>query len=301
MLTLVENGKANVEIVVMTHAPLVRFAAEELQQFIGRATGVEVAIVSRRSGTIPAIALGDSLWLRQAAGIDVGRMPRDGFRIKRIADVIYIAGRADPYADPKKILGGGAPSNEMGRLFGVYDFLERFVGARFYFAGDIGTVVPKTDTLRVPGMDIIEAPDFVSRKVSYYGPHWDGSDKVAARSTQNLTRVRWRGETGYVPCCHSMARSGLSERFAVSNPEYFAILPNGKRDSDLSLPGHPGQHCFSSKGLEDEVYQDAVAYLTGQPPTVRRVTNLRHRSQPPIGARALSRQDLSAHAHERLQ
>ena len=109
MLTLVENGKANVEIVVMTHAPLVRFAAEELQQFIGRATGVEVAIVSRRSGTIPAIALGDSLWLRQAAGIDVGRMPRDGFRIKRIADVIYIAGRADPYADPKKILGGGAP------------------------------------------------------------------------------------------------------------------------------------------------------------------------------------------------
>lgn len=273
MLTLVEDSKANVEIVVMTRAPLLRFAAEELQAFIDRATGVTVNIVNRRSGTLPAIVLGDNPWVRQAAGIDVGQLPRDGFRIKRTADVIYIAGRDDPFVDPKRMLAGGAPNSEMGTLFGVYDFLERFVGARFYFAGDIGTVVPRTRVLSVPGMDIAEAPDFVARKVSYYGSYWDeNADKATARSAQNLTRLRWRGETSLVPCCHSMARSGLSKRFAVTNPEYFAILPNGRRDSDLSLPGHPGQHCFSSKGLEDEVYKDAVAFLTGQPATVRKVT-----------------------------
>jgi len=171
------------------------------------------------------------------------------------------------------MLVGGAPNNEMGTLFGVYDFLERFVGVRFYFAGDMGTVVPKTRNLSVPNMAIAEAPDFVSRKVSYYGSYWDETaDKATARTAQNLTRLRWRGETRLVPCCHSMARSGLSKRFAVANPEYFAILPNGRRDSDLSLPGHPGQHCFSSNGLEDEVYKDALAFLTGQPATVRGAT-----------------------------
>ena len=273
-LTLVADGQANVEIVVMTPAPLLRFAAEELQAFIEKATGVKIDIVRQRTGTIPAIVLGDNLWTRQAAGIDVGTLPRDGFRIRRIADVIYIAGRDDAFADPKRLLVKSVPNFEMGTLFGVYDFLERFLGVRFYFPGDIGTVVPKTDTLRIPMVDIYEVPDFLLRAVSYYGPHWDEkADVKAVRWHNNLARLRWRGETCYIPNCHSMARCGISQRFAETNPEYFALLPNGKRDSDLSLPGHPGQHCFSSKGLENEVYKDAVAFLTGQPPTVRNVTN----------------------------
>ncbi|MDP6114804.1 MAG: DUF4838 domain-containing protein [Planctomycetota bacterium] len=276
LLTLVERGKANVEIVVITRSPLLRYAAEELQTFIAKATGAKVEIVNRRSGMIPAIVLGDNLWARQAAGIDVGKLPRDGFRIKRTKDVIYIAGRDDPYADPKRLLTRSIAHFEKATLFGVYDFLERFVGVRFYFPGDIGTVVPKTDTLRIPLVDISEAPDFFTRKISYSGIDWGGtSDKDASRVFSSLGQMRWRGQTSYVPNCHSMARCGLSRRFADTNPEYFALLPNGKRDSDLSLPGHPGQHCFSSKGLEDEVYKDGVAFLTGKPASARNVITSR--------------------------
>ena len=51
MLTLVERGKANVEIVVMTRAPLLRFAAEELQAFIAMATGVELSAATKAGPT----------------------------------------------------------------------------------------------------------------------------------------------------------------------------------------------------------------------------------------------------------
>ncbi|MBI4028296.1 MAG: DUF4838 domain-containing protein [Verrucomicrobia bacterium] len=61
------------------------------------------------------------------------------------------------------------------------------------------------------------------------------------------------------------------QRFAGQHPEYFALLENGKRDTDLSLPGNHGHLCFSQKGLEEEIYQDAEAFLTGKPPATRNI------------------------------
>jgi len=276
MLTLVERGKANVEIVAPSQSSVVKFAAEELQKFLQQATGAKIEIVRARTGTIPVIVVGDNAWARDAAGIDVGKLPRGAFRVKRAVDVIYIAGRDEPFLDLKRYMERSIPLFERGTLNGVYDFLERFVGVRFLLPCDEGTVVPKIETLRVPMMDIYEAPDFTARRVSYYsGRLWGKHSKEAERSVKNLARLRWRASSNYIPNCHSLIRSGVVQRFCETNPEYFALMPNGKRNNDLSLPGHPGHLCYSSQGLEDEVYKDAVSYLTGQPPFVRKVVNRR--------------------------
>ena len=273
-LIVVKDGKSNVEIVVhKASSPVVRYAAEELRKRLVQATNADIKIVAKRTGAIPAIILGDNKWIR-ALGIDVNKLPRDGFVIKRVVDTIVIAGKDDPYIVPAKMIRRGywAQMYQRATLFGVYSFLEQFVGIRYYFPGEMGTVIPKQKTLSVPAMDIIEAPDLIQRAVSWY--HGQGFKKGNRKDDferGNLELYRLRGQTRHIPNCHGLSRVGLSERFAESHPEYFALLKNGKRDNDMSLPGHRGHLCYMNKSLQNEVYKDAAAFLTEKPASYRQV------------------------------
>jgi hypothetical protein len=276
-LVLAKDGKANVEIVAHKHvSEVVKFAAEELKKFIKQATGADVQIVRERTGDIPAIILGNTEWSR-SLGVNVDDLSRDGFKIKRVKDVIIIAGKDDPFVKPvKSILSYGIWTQlyERATLFGVYEFLERFLGVRFYFPGEMGTVVPEIRTWRVPTMDIVEAPDFSRRRVSAYT---SGKLPVKLKSRKEelafcaLDMYRLRSETKYIPNCHGLSRSGIAERFSKSNPEFFSLLPNGKRDNDLSLPGQRGHLCYTNKDLKEEVYKDAVAFLLERPAKYRNI------------------------------
>ncbi|MDZ4200033.1 MAG: alpha-glucuronidase family glycosyl hydrolase, partial [Kiritimatiellia bacterium] len=179
-LVVVADGQARADIVVPEDAvPVVRFAASELRTFIAQATGVELPVVAEPVPGRFAIHLGDGDAAREA-GVAVEELPRDGFILRTVgADRLVIAGRDDPEKDPERALPAGIWDNlyERATLFGVYDFLERFVGARFYFAGEIGTVVPQTPRLAIPAVDITDAPDFTgARKVSIYLGEWPGGD-----------------------------------------------------------------------------------------------------------------------------
>ena len=244
MLLLAENGKANVEIVVPEPAtPTARFAAKELKTFLDQALGSDIKILRERSGATPAIILGDNRWSR-AWGVNAGALPQDAFVIKRLADAIIIVGRDAPYKDPAKY----GRRVERATLFGVYDFLERFVGVRFYFPGEMGTVVPKLKELRIPQVEIYEEPDFIIRNVSWSYATWyhPFKDAPAKRAEQMTEMYRLRGSTQYIPCCHGLARLGLAERFGANHPEYFSLWANGKRDTDMNLPGHHGHLCYST-------------------------------------------------------
>ncbi len=274
-LAIVKNGKKNAEIVIQAGSPpVVEFAAKELQRFIKKSTGAKLKIVKKQTKGIVAIILGDSKAAREA-GIKIADLPRDAFIIKKVGNAIYIAGKDAAKKKPEKALKSSvwAQHYQRATLFGVYDFLERFLGVRFYFPGDIGTVVPKHKTLTIPTMDIVEAPDFMQRKVSSY----TGGDlpkkltKKESYAFKNREIYQLRGETEYIPNCHGLSRIGLPYRFAKSNPDYFALLPNGKRDNDMSLPGHRGHLCFANKGLENEIYTDAEYFFTGRKAKERRI------------------------------
>ena len=278
MLLLSENGKACAEIVCARYSPVVAFAARELKAFLDQATGADFKIVPKRTGGLPAIFVGDSPWTR-AWGVDVNALARDGFIIRRVKDAIVIAGKDDPWINPEK---DGGYLYERGTIFGVYDFLERFVGVRFYFPGEIGTVVPKYSILRVPAMDILEEPDFSIRSVQYgYGGPSRWFFECDAGEHQRLVRqevLRLRGQTQYIPNCHGMSRLGYLERFGGTHPEFFVLYPDGKRGNDSSRPGHPGQLCYSNTNLEDEVYKDAEAYLMNKPASFRKMRIKRYQS-----------------------
>ena len=297
LLTLAKDGVARAQIVVPGEPlPLVRLAAEELKAFLDRATGADFKIVSEREDGMAALLLGNREQARLVAAINVDALPLDAFRIRRVGDAVFIAGSSQTGGYSEERMGGRAT------LYGVYHFLERFVGVRFYFPGEIGTVVPKKATLQIPRMDVLEAPDFWARRHSsiHRGPWFatqqrgEGSKKASlsavGRSPRRTpfgtmdraewfekvcTPQRWRSRTLnlLIPATHSLARSELIERFGESRPDFFALLRSGKRDNDAGQPGHRGHLCYSNPDLADEIYKDGVAYLTGKPPKARGLRN----------------------------
>ena len=261
------------EVVVEKKAsPVVQFAAEELTQVLAEAWGEKVPVVSQPSGKKAAIVLGENAWSR-AAGIDVNAGPRDTYFIKTAGDRVYLAGRDNPSQHPLRSPRTSS-SLERGTLFAVYAFLEDYAGVRFYFPGELGTIVPKTAKIAVPDVDKAVTPDYLVREW-YNGrkAYWFGktaNDKEGERM-KKLDWLRLRMGTMKIPLCHGTRNFQVIERFGKSHPEYFSLKPNGSRHNDPHAT-HPGQFCWTS-GVVDELYEDVKAALTGKKPSDRGMTH----------------------------
>ena len=270
----------NTEVVIAPDAPkTVLFAVEELTNMLSQAYGCAVPVVTVPTPGRHGIYLGDSQWTR-GVGIDVAGLKRDAFTIVADAANVYIAGRDDPKEDTHKAVysphtGVWAQYHEHATLFGVYEFLERYVGVRMYFPGELGTIVPRTAGINVPPARFTVAPDFIVRNYSAFsdGLLYDGQDRSSALSPlRKLNYHRNRMQTQYIPCCHGSNGFRIQRRFAKEHPEYMLLFEKGGklvRDTDPNEKHHhPGQLCHSSK-VYDEFFKDICSYAKGEPPEVR--------------------------------
>ena len=82
----------------------------------------------------PAIVIGECQETR-LAGIDAAKIPVEGFVVKTAPNRVYLVGSSRPLPP------GSDPwarwSNE-GRAWAVADFMERFVGVRWYWPAEVG-------------------------------------------------------------------------------------------------------------------------------------------------------------------
>ena len=268
-LPLIDRGKVKMELVVPEGSSAVsRYAAGEAQKILARSLGQPIPIVAkptlRGKAKVTSIVVGDCPLAKQN-GVDVSSLSRDAYIIRRVGSMVFIAGRDDPKVNPAvamtKSLWG--QMYERGSLFGVYEFLERFVGVRFYFPGELGTVIPRHRDLSLEEtIHIVDRPDYSTRKFSMNSGQWyEGGLQSNHQEAKTLNYVRLRMETRYVPNAHGLSRLGYLTRFGKTHPEYFAMMKNGKRHNDPAIP-HPGQLCLNS-GVREQIFQDAKAYLTG--------------------------------------
>jgi hypothetical protein len=261
----------NLEIVVEDRQPLLKFAAAELRDFLKQATGIQVPVTAKPSAGKISLILGDCPSAR-AAGIDVDKLPKEGYYIIRKGERVYLAGRDDKAKTPDR--NNWQQTYKRATLSAVYDFLERFAGVRFYFPGPYGTVVPTKDALYLPGkINIMERPDMPTR--SYYigrTAYYPGYPTEKGRANgETLTRIRLRASEFIPAYGHGVNYLNLINRFAKTHPEYFALMPDGKRYSDPKM-SQPGQLCLSG-GLREEIFQDAKAFFSGKPATSRGIPN----------------------------
>ncbi|MDP6721126.1 MAG: DUF4838 domain-containing protein [Pirellulaceae bacterium] len=222
-IVLVEGGQPLASIVVMNKAA----GARELQSFIKQATGAELPIMQDKIVT-PAIVLGDC---PEAAklGLDSARMPPEGFAVKTTADAVFIVGR-----------NMGRDAN--GGLWGAYEFLERFVGVRWYFpqavedGPQIGQSIPKARELVVPPVWLEDAPAFRMRVMwPPMSQPWQGKGiKLtgvqgflrSGNSWPNRLKVHQPNWAGY-------------DQLKKNRPEVFQQRKDGSRQHEVLCYGNP--------------------------------------------------------------
>ena len=172
-IVFAERGKeAEYAIVISAEAGAsVRYAAEELRDYVRRMTGVELPIVGEGVGDV---ATHKAVYLRDDGG-------RAGSPLPAVAAV---AGRP-PYQDDSfriytdngnlYVIGG-----KRGVLYGVYELLETYGGVGWFSSWR--TVVPKRESFAVPAdLDDAQSPAFAMRSTSW----WD----VRAHSPTNVQNV----------------------------------------------------------------------------------------------------------------
>ena len=265
---------ANTEIVVAADAPrTTRFAGEELQKLLSKVLGGAIPVVAKPSDGKTAFILGHNEFSKE---LKADTSTPESYVIRNTPNRIYILGDDDPKANPLDTTIGAY--HNRSTLLGVYDWLERFAGVRFYCYGEFGTIIPKTASLDFPEADIFERPDYAHRRVAQLGSTPGASGKEALNSAgrapvpsaemRKYNTLRWRLETRYVPNCHGQNFLGYMERFGKSHPEYFALDANGKRNDASTYRPHL---CYSS-GAREELYQDMIAWFKGEPAASRGVT-----------------------------
>lgn len=179
-LQFVKNGKLNFVIVYDKKAEShlrhpawksIQPAIETLQKNIKLATGqtlaaVDVSETAKYKGKLQLL-IGESA-LTKKLGIKAASLPPEGFIVKSFSDGIAIVGN-DSSID--KTFNKGGPMSHKGArratLWGVYDFLERYFGCRFYFPGKYGSLHPAVKQLTVKPVCYTDFPRFKNRGQYY--------------------------------------------------------------------------------------------------------------------------------------
>ncbi len=227
-VTLVKEGAAAAAIVIAGEALKSKKgveyqAATELAEYVRLATGAALPIRSdaeQVSGTL--ILVGDSK-LTEQLKITASDLPMEGFRVATFADGLAIVGRQPDL----KI----TPESK-GTLWGVYDFLERYFGIRWYYPGEDGRVIPKRESFVVEPVRYKDHPRRLMRSIWPPAP------------------PQYRGATAsyIVMACHTPLNFG---RHFKDAPECFEQRLDGTRDGGMPCYGNPKTVRLMIQDLDD--------------------------------------------------
>ena len=223
------------------------YAAEELQHFLTEATGCKLPICREAEGDDRHIFIGQSKPMHASdVGFDTSTMGDEDLRIVVRGDNIAIA--------------GGGPR---GTLYGVYTFLEKYLGVRFLTPEH--THVPKIEKETVvDDVDYTYHPP-LSFRWSNYG-EINRNPAFAARMRCNTIprAAKYGGVTPRRLISHSFARQLPTSRYGKEHPEYFT-LRNGKRLWDVKDDSRHTEPCKSNPEVIKIVTESVLAELAKNP------------------------------------
>ncbi len=209
---IVRNGRSAYHIVTSQYASSCeRHAAAELQKYIYESTGVCVPYFSDRCPCRgPEIAIGTPP--RDYPHVDTAALGEEGFVI-----------RTD--ARGNLLIQGGSPR---GTLYGVYRFLEKFLGFRC-FRRDVEKIDPHEELL-LSETDICEKPAFEYRE-AYFRFAFDGEFCAKNRLNSNMAEVSAEqgGHTKFYNFHHSFEDLVPTAVYFGEHPEYFSEIDGVRR------------------------------------------------------------------------
>ncbi|MHC4874329.1 MAG: DUF4838 domain-containing protein [Planctomycetota bacterium] len=290
---IVKDGKANAEIIVSASpSRMQKFAAEELQSYIKKISGAELAVVSEKTNADNIkIYIGKSKYTEEmkitAEGLKFDAyivkadkkslllfgddkdftpkepfMPNRGHKKKKTEEWDNLTAKYtdlkwyNPYFSIFKLRNsktGWWMYDGRGSLNAVYDFL-RSLGVRWYMPGELGEIVPKMQDIKLPVANKTVKADFESRDM--YFAHF---------GTTPIPHILWYMRLGLNKGYEitSVGQGGVAhglrdvmgrKEVQQKHPEYYALWGNKRRTE-----GKKPKPCLSSEGLKKEVVKYARA------------------------------------------
>ena len=201
------------------------YAAEELQAFLEKVTGVKLPVATdERPLPEKAILLGETRYSLALlnGGFDPKVLGSDGFRIA---------------ARPPHLVAYG--SAKRGALYAVYEILETYAGCRWYASWH--SVIPKKDKVSIPAdLDDVQVPAFEMRESYWYdiNRHREFSARLRLNGyncTWGEVDAKFGGDSfrfgGGLGNCHTFNKLLPPDEYFDKHPEYFSLV-KGKRLKD---------------------------------------------------------------------
>lgn len=178
----VKNGEPAAIIVIADNpTPVANYASQELVRHVKKASGVELEVINESddASRLPHRVYVGGTEALKAQGIHVDALGPDTFVLRTIGANLYIAGNEQDDQEP---LDEANPFS--GTLFGVYEVLERAVGVRWLWPGELGTYVPSSDHLSIEELDEVIKPALQFRRF-----RWSNIRKAANETDVSLDRL----------------------------------------------------------------------------------------------------------------
>lgn len=258
-VTLVHDGRAQAVIITPERPTrVVAYAAEELARHVEKASGVKLAILRENTVTSdPRIFIGPC----RESSIVVEKFAPEAFALRVTNAAVYISGD-DSGGDPLDA------DTRAGTLWGVYEWLERELGVRWLWPGELGTHVPTTKTVTAKSYDETIAPRFFQRRIrpglGFESEHPAlGFTRGAAEQfgkEQSVFMRRHRMGRSY-PVSYGHAFTDWWERDGQTHPEWFQLRAGGKRGP--TKKNGRFSMCVSNVALQREVI---ARWMAKRPP-----------------------------------
>jgi len=216
-IILADKGQTLYRIVVPSAATAdEQKAANVLQDYLLQISGAALPIIEAdRSRSRYEIVLGQNERLGELGlPINLNELKEDGFLIRTDSLRLIIAG-----------------GNEKGTLYGVYSFLEKYLGCRMY--SPKVKVVPKQATIVLDKIDDLQVP-VIGFRDTHYRVTWDKEYTDWHKLDHNANG----GRPDWGMWVHTFNELVPPDVYYDEHPEYFAMV-NGKRlPTQLCLTNH---------------------------------------------------------------
>ncbi|MDD3925102.1 MAG: DUF4838 domain-containing protein [bacterium] len=254
------GGKAEARIAVMPGTGEIgRFAADELQKYVRKMSGVELPVKAGENLEVT----GDILLCygkdadRWCEGKAVSGCKEDSYAIRVTDDRLYLLGQ-----------------NERGLLYAVYVFLEDELGVGFLAPGDENEWVPRRRVITVkpsyhlaePAMrlrgfscSLIDEVDWMAKnKMNYVLVDENTSGELIEEAKKRRMMLYFSG--------HSFYRWLPPAEYWETHPEYYSLL-NGERVCNYQQGEHMGhqQICVSNPDVIGIVSQNIIRFIEEYP------------------------------------
>lgn len=239
-IRIVNTGKPLADIVLSEKASdQIRLSAELLRDYVEKASEATLSIITVAEAMVKTdkkvnIWIGPSKYVSNLK-LDLEGLDGDGFVI------------AFPNRQNIVIIG----TSDWGSEFGVYEFLERYLGVRWLLPGPDGEHVPKKGAIKVTAQEVRQEPAFFSRQLS-------GLPNEI--QTQWARRNRMHGRVSFH---HNLGKLFPPGKYQKTDPHFFAVRSSQLPIADSDLVSW--QPCFSAKGIVEEAIKNINKYFDEYP------------------------------------